>query len=337
MKCTQLILLWMGLVLFLPAKAQNLVQDSSFEAVTSHYCGIITQASQFNALFTYWDVPTDAEADQFSLQVDTTCFNHATNPSPSGPIPPKGSQAPRTGDVYTGIFLYTIPSLEQRDYLITELSSPMVMGASYAVSAWVSLADFSEYASPNLDFLLTTQSFYVANRTVLPLNPQTNHTDSLMSTTEWVLIKDTLVADSAYAFLTLGNFKNDASTIFYANPGSGGGPGQYGSYYYIDDVAVEQVETPVNISERMPEPVAQLPTTLSASRATAFKPRFPDGGTTQSFSIFNLNGQQIYAGQGQYASWDDFSSAVGIYIWNLEWLDSQGAMHQQQGKVLVFQ
>lgn len=334
----KLLLLFCSAFLLLsnPSKAQNLVPDSSFEAVTNHFCGILTSSAQFNSLFTFWSNPT-LGGDQYSMLVDTTCYNHCTNPSPQGPIPPKGFQAPRNGDVFPGIFLYTIPTLEQREYIQTELTSPLVIGESYAVSAWVSLADYSENATSSLDFLLTTLPVGGNVSTLYSYTPQTAHTTLLSSTTDWMQVIDTIVVDSAYQYLTIGNFMEDSATVLSPNPGSGGGPGQYGSYYFIEDVSVSLVSPTMNTLDQLEIPQAQLPGTITLSKNQVFSPTYPLGGETLTFSIYNINGQVVYRGEGVDASWRANEKMTGIYVWNLEWMGGSGGLHVQQGKVLVME
>jgi hypothetical protein len=54
----------------------------------------------------------------------------------------------------------------------------------------------------------------------------------------WTQIVDVIMADSAYEYLTIGNFRADGATMLLSNPGGGTGVGTYGSYYYIDDVSL---------------------------------------------------------------------------------------------------
>ena len=317
--------------------AQNLVPDSSFEDVSNHYCGIVSSAAQFNSIFNNWNTGSEADADMYSLLVDTTCFNHCTNPSPSGPIPPKGSQAPLTGDVYAGIFLYTINGLEQRDYIQTALSTALVPGNTYEVSAWVSLADFSEFASSDFDFLFTTNPVYLPNRFVLNMTPQVENSAVLASTTDWMQVKDTFTADSAYTHLTLGNFNGDLATSLSPNPGSGGGPGQYGAYYFVEDVSVVQVATPLNTREALVVAKPILPQTFWPTRMAGFQPSYPQGGETSTLVVYQVNGQEVFRQTGSEASWTGSGASEGIYLWQLEWIDTQGFRRMNRGKVLLMQ
>lgn len=315
--------------------AQNLVADSSFEVVTRHHCGITANSSQFDSLFVHWGSSSN-NGDMFSQLVDTTCWNHCTNPNPAGPIPPKGTQAPRTGDVYVGVFLYTIATFEQREYVSTELTSPLIPGEAYEISAWVSLADFSEFATPNLDFRVGMLPVG-GPASSAPNTQETAHTDLLSSTTNWMLLKDTLVADTAHRYLIIGNFHNDSSTVLVPNPGSGGGPGQYGSYYFIEDVTVRQVSfaTGIESQKEIEEEMAFLPGMYRPTTGKKYAPQMPAGASIGSFSIYQANGQLVYNGKGNDAAWSGHSQSAGIFIWTLEWTDRFGIEHAQRGKVLV--
>lgn len=328
-----LILLCGGLAV--STTAQNLVPDSSFESVTNHYCGIVSSAGQFDALFTDWNNATEGDGDLFSLLVDTTCFNHCTNPSPSGPIPPKGSQAPLTGDVYAGIFLYTINGLEQREYLQTTLTSPLIIGNQYEVAAWVSLADFSEFSTSDFDFLFSTDAVYAPNNNVLALTPQMENDVLLSGTTDWILVRDTFIADSAYTHLTLGNFNSDVATSLTPNPGSGGGPGQYGAYYFVEDVSVVSLGTPLATREGIPLTKPNLPQTFWPDQMAPFQASYPQGGETRSLAVYHLNGQEVFRQMGPDASWSGAGATKGVYLWQLAWTDAQGFQRIDRGKVLL--
>ncbi len=71
--------------------------------------------------------------------------------------------------------------------------------------------------------------------------PQITATSFVLETSQWVKISGVIQATSAFNYITIGNFYDDANTSTMDNPGSSGAPGCYGSYYYIDDISVSDV------------------------------------------------------------------------------------------------
>lgn len=68
----------------------------------------------------------------------------------TGVYPRIGNQSPRTQQRFAGI--YTVDTIEYREYLQAELITPLEPGQNYCASMYVSLADEVEYASNNLGF-----------------------------------------------------------------------------------------------------------------------------------------------------------------------------------------
>jgi len=70
----------------------------------------------------------------------------------------------------------------------------------------------------------------------------------LNNSTSWTLISGIYVAAGGENYITIGSFRDDASTN--TSPGPGTWPG--GSYYYIEDLGVE-VATPVEQACCLPD------------------------------------------------------------------------------------
>lgn len=153
----------------------------------------------------------------------------------------KGRQAPLNGRAFVGFYAYTIPGLNQREYIQSELLSPMVVGQDYEVKFYLSLADFIEYGTSNIGVYFSTSAISASNTDVLNYTPQATFGTAVMDTGNWVLVRDTIQAQDAYTYLTIGNFSNDVSTSLVNNPGFVSGPGVYGAYYYLEDISVAPV------------------------------------------------------------------------------------------------
>ena len=229
----------LSLVLF-SSQAQNLVPNPSFENYANTYCGI-QFPSVFNTIMYNWISPTAASPQVYFTNIEDSCYNYQPFSQYTGPIGIKGNQIPRTGDVMLGLRTLTIPSFNQRNYVQVPLSTPMTIGSQYVIEFYASLGDSMESASNNLGALLSTVAPFSNNDQVLNSTPQINSNSIVDNVTDWVLISDTIVAQEAYAFITIGNFFDDNSTTTAPNPSASGGGGTYGASYFIDDVRVEEV------------------------------------------------------------------------------------------------
>lgn len=219
---------------------QNAVPNPDFENTNGTFCGILS-SSDYGTTVSNWSSPTAGSPDLFFTNNDQTCWNFQPNSTYPGPIGLKGPQLPRSGNVMSGIFLYTIPSFEQREYIQVQLTSPLVVGGKYVVECYVSLADYTESATDRLGMYLSTSPVWSGLDNVLNYTPQVMADGVISNTQDWVRVVDTLIVSEAYSYLTIGNFSSDALTTTVTNPTGSGQPGTYGSYYFIDDVRIERV------------------------------------------------------------------------------------------------
>jgi gliding motility-associated-like protein len=229
------ILLW--IVLIQPMLAQNLVPNPSFEQLTS--CPI--SISEVDKAFP-WVAPTDGTSDLYHV-----CTN--TNPNPSFVEVPNnilGYQVPQNGQGYTGYFAY-IPGNGYKEYIETQLSTPLVVGETYCVSYYVSLSNNSTFAVNGLGAYFATNSisanplyapgsgFY----NVLPVTPQIIFNQVISDTLNWVKLSATFTPTQPYQYMVLGCFYNDS--LITTNPviPSSAPPEGDCSYYYTDQISVE--------------------------------------------------------------------------------------------------
>src|SRR5690554_3698827 len=196
------------LLLAFQSTAQNLVPNPSFEATNGSFCEIMS-TSDFNATSQNWTTPTMGSPDLYSTTIPSSCFNHQPNSTYDGPIGIKGSQLPRTGDVMSAIFVFTIQGLEQREYLQVQLSTALTPGYNYIVECYVSLADSQEFATNQLGMYLSEQAINSNSNNALNYTPQVTANDYITDTQKWVRIADTIVATGAYTYLTIGYFIDD--------------------------------------------------------------------------------------------------------------------------------
>ncbi len=233
MKNTLLSLSFLLLAQF--AQGQNLVPNPSFE--DTNYCpggGAILGAKYwyvaeqtpdyFNDCCVYW---------QFSVPQNLLDYQYAA-----------------TGIAYCGFYTYSTLGAYYREKIGVELINPLNVGTKYFVSFKVSATKRYVNAATNKTGALFSTGKYT------PANPSPTNdfcqmwTDSIITdTVNWVQVWGSFVADSAYTYLTLGNFFTNAHTDTFCFWRTNA----VQAYYFIDDVCVSEdsatcITTPVSVN-----------------------------------------------------------------------------------------
>jgi len=209
------------LFIVFPLHSQNHVQRGGFE----NPIGCPTNPDQMT-LVPDWYLPTAGSAN----------FFHACAPVPTGANMPKnpfGFQNARTGEGMGGAWMY-FGGFVFREYLGSPIC-PMVPGRLYHVEFYVNLIGASSIAIDAMGIFFSTYQFMDPGAVDLGYitphieNPSGNF---LSDTSGWMRIGGDFIADSAYAYIVIGNFATDAETgILNLGPGSS-------PYYFVDDVSV---------------------------------------------------------------------------------------------------
>lgn len=208
------------------AWAVNLVPNPDFETYVNcpfNY-GQLAEAAP-------WSAPTTGTSDYHNV---CTSGPYA----PDVPQNPLGFQNAYSGVGYAGLIPYSAAP-GYREYLEAPLNTPLVAGTAYQVRFRISLADSSIYAVDRLGAYLSVGTVGpVGNDAPLPYTPQVETPAGvpLADMTNWVLVSGTFVAAGGEDHIVIGSFRDDASTQLTPVPGTWPG----GSYYYIDDVSVEE-------------------------------------------------------------------------------------------------
>ena len=225
----------------------NMTYNPSFEEYL--HCPVKIDALGVMSEVEAWWQPTLGSSDYFN-----TCGGRECNV----PRNKMGIQNAHSGEAYCGIYcsqeLY-------REYIQTELKSPMEVGKRYRVSFWVSLADKSPFAVASLGAVLTPQRLEDSTRGILMerevasldgrseqsiatyFEPQVlNSMDNILDNTkDWVEVSGEFIAKGGEKFLTIGNFLSFNKSSVVAMPGTN--LPLPGAYYYIDDVSVVCLDT----------------------------------------------------------------------------------------------
>ncbi len=221
------------------AQGQNLLPNGDFETYTQcpDYVSQIDRA-------TGWSRPTEGTSDYLNACLGLTWSLNVPENS-------FGFQQAHSGDGYAGFYCFysgseitTAPD-NDHEYVTHALATPLTPGTQYTIEFFVSLADVSKYAVNDIGALLSTAIPTRSDELAITGTPQVTNTSLTMldDKTGWARIHGCVIADSAYAFITVGNFRNGASTVFAEVPTNN--PLIWYSYYYVDDISVMEVPQPV--------------------------------------------------------------------------------------------
>ncbi|MCM4170133.1 OmpA family protein [Arenibacter sp. TNZ] len=209
--------------------SQNLVENPSFES----FLECPDHLGNFGQDLKYWSVPTLGSTDYFN-----TC-------SLSMGVPKNfmGHQASKFGDGYLGFYMYA-PG-DYREYIQGELSQPLEKDLSYSISFYLNLAENSDYAIRDFDILLSSRPLEIKikkgltkwqlskiegnNFTFIEILGDHFFTDENL----WTKVSTTFVANGSERFITLGNFKDNATT---RRKKLAKEKSVKGAYYYLDMV-----------------------------------------------------------------------------------------------------
>jgi len=219
----------------------NLVANSSFEL----YDTCVYEQAQINYA-TGWIQPTQNTPDYFH-----ECYNGASPTPVDVPDNFEGYQFAKSGNAYAGVA--AIYSTNGRDYIGTELTNYLEAGRKYKVEFYISLSDYSRFATDRIGiFISDTQIINMSTTLVLLLTPQIENGSGnvIRDTLNWTKISGIYKAQGGEKFITIGNFYPDSlctiDTLTYGTWSN--------AYYYIDDVSVLEIDTNVYDISVFPNP-----------------------------------------------------------------------------------
>lgn len=201
---------------------------------------------------TYTNCPNTGDQIENSLgwskysQTTTTpdYYNACSSPSAMG-VPKSYScyqLEKRNCNSYVGLCTYAATSANYREQIGIQLSQPLSIGQKYFISFYTVLGEYwagaNLYGMPsnNIGLRLSTASFNTSNP--VPINNFSHLKSStvIADSINWKLISGSIIADSAYNYVSVGNFYNDLNTTV-TNYGCG-----YcldlGCFYLIDDICI---------------------------------------------------------------------------------------------------
>lgn len=213
--------------------SQNLVQNPSFE--NTKRCSEIIGAFDHNVI--NWTSPTFGTTD---------LFNSCAKGQVGIPSNYNGLQQAKDGDKYAGFYLHSDDNY--REYVQVELSNKLEKGKKYKVEFFISLAENSDFAIKNIDYLLSanelnTSIFREMSERQLNKNNVENFKIHKIENnryydnkSSWTMLSSEFTAQGNEKYLTIGNFLKNSKTekLLVSNKNRNNM-----SYYYIDLVSLQ--------------------------------------------------------------------------------------------------
>lgn len=236
------------LLVSLRCEAQNLVPNPSFE---QHDTCPYATGFQEGGKPLFWD-RWDQDPEYFHA-----CAGTVGGADSLVDVPWNGFtwQYAHDGDGYVGMACFQASNF--RELVGASLLQPLVVGQPYYVSYWVNLATEGSYwwtrwACNNQGILFTMQEHIWSGSTgsgpefTIRNYAHVNNPAIITDTAGWTHVSGSFVADSAYQYIVLGNFFDNAHTDtvhLNAQP-------SWGAYYLYDAICVSPVpgECPMNTS-----------------------------------------------------------------------------------------
>lgn len=166
-------------------------------------CSWLVDEVGINEYVYNWFTPIGTTTDIMSTYAEDDCWANAPNTG-------EGKRAPHSGEVMIGFINYSpeggCQPNEWHEYFSIKLSEKLVPGNVYCLEFWVALGGNSKYATNNIGGLFTTKTPKRGSCEPILYKPQVNIDRVVNNTKDWLRIEASFLADSAYEYLTLGNF-----------------------------------------------------------------------------------------------------------------------------------
>lgn len=212
------------LLIGMQLRSQNLVPNHSFEIIST--CpGSISMVNAASG----WSQPSFGTSDLFH-----TC---ATDTMVRVPDTNLGFQFPRTGNSMAGFGAY-VPG-NYREYIQIQLINPLTAGVEYRLEFNLNISSYGSLSTSSVGAHFSTGPVTNFLTAILNLPPQVVNSSStfITDTSSWYCVVGTFIATGGEDHITIGNFADDASSLFINHTNIHPFAGPY-CYYFIDDICL---------------------------------------------------------------------------------------------------
>jgi hypothetical protein len=164
-------------------------------------------------------------------------FNTCSQNNVGVPTNNFGNQYAYSGNGYSGIIIH-YESYNFREYMGSQLITPMESNKLYCVSMHTSLAEVSGYSINNFSALFINSYQLYNTSYCVQESPQLIFSDQIIDTIKWVKLNTCYRATGGETYIILGNFyESDYNKIHIKD-------NHDECYIYIDDVSVTEIAEP---------------------------------------------------------------------------------------------
>jgi OmpA-OmpF porin, OOP family len=207
----------------------NLIENGSFEIIDK----VVKKLGSIESA-TGWTHPTGAKSDLFVVDTKVAEASVSNNPF--------GMENAQEGDNFAGIIAYSHNDKLPRTYLAAKLSSPLKKDMSYCVVFYVSLGEYSKYASNNIGMNISKREFGTTEKNSIVDETHVLDWENKIfnATFGWDKVCGTYKAKGGEKFITIGNFSTNENTKtekVKKDPDLKGNQ-NIAAYYFIDNVSV---------------------------------------------------------------------------------------------------
>ncbi len=230
------------------------------------------------------------------------------------------------GGGYYGIILWSydenLPFFHGRETMGVSLTSPMIIGTKYYVSflATLSIDNFQNCcASDKIGALFSTVSFSAVTKPSPIHNFAHVYSNVVITdTVNWTRVSGSFVADSAYNFITIGNFfeGSNLNIIDFKN----NQPTTIAVYYFIDEVKVSTDSLFVNTS--LKKQVKEEKLIAAFPNPTLNEINLMGIRENTKVSIYNSSGLFLKFGEVKNDKIDISDLPAGLYLIRINEFDS---------------
>lgn len=263
------------------------------------------------------------------------------------------------GDAIMGFIATGTKYTNEREYISTKFTNPLVVGKKYVISfkitnGYKTAVSTAGLATDKMGLLFTVNEATQVGNSPILMTPQLVKADVLFSR-EWTQLEYEFVADQPYNYMTLGVFgTDDDKNIVNAETSNS----SY-AYYFVDDFFMSPVATP---DRPMEDPREKNPPVLPSVDPTAlqedfqvpnaFTPNndgvndvfFPVSETikTYTFSVFNRWGEKVFYSEDTSIPWDGtfrgLPASSDTYAWEISYTvfeDAVGFVKKSQKGIVT--
>ncbi len=229
----KILIIALSAMLYNTSFAQNLVPNWSFEDTVSCPTAI-TQINRALGWSSYSQTPD--------------YFNVCNGGQVGVPLNAFGFQNALSGNAYAGFAAFHVGNL--REYIGSQLIQPLDSGFKYFASLYVSRATYNTQnkASNKIGIKFSTVSYSQGNPQPTDNYAQIFSDSIIEDTLNWVKISGSFIADSAYQYVSIGNFFTDSLTSVISYDTLNGV-----AYYFLECVCVSVDSLACNSNVGIPE------------------------------------------------------------------------------------